>query len=488
MLHHLKTHRLAWLITAVYGTIFCLISLVNHYNFRTFGLDLGIYTHGIYCYSHLQFHNFTMGLEGIEINHLGNHFSPIIALISPLYHLFGTYTLLLVQIAAILFGGWGVYQFAKERLKGVEPALMMVLFFSIWGIYSALGYDFHANVVAAMFVPWFILFYERGDVRRAILMFVLVIICKENMAVWMAAIVAGLAVRDLLLKRKGANWLLTGGLFLAAVAYFGVVQMVIMPALNPHGISNHLGNYSHLGSNPKEVIETMLTQPRHIFYLLFESLREDQYSFKLKTQLHFMVLMSGGIALIYRPHYLIMLAPIYAQKMLSSNMAHWGIYDQYSIEFAPIIALAFTEWMQHLQLKQLKLPLMVFTIATATVFNWHPTGPNTGFYRPSHYEAGLNVSAINDMLNTIPDDAIVSASNVLAPHLAGRDRIYLYPVVKDAEYIVLLTQGRDPYPFLPADYPDHLKELRDSGKYEVVQEAHDLLILRTKAGPSPETP
>ncbi len=481
MLNHFKTHRLAWLITAVYGTVFCLISLVNHYSFRTFGLDLGIYTHGIYSYSHLHYHNFTLGLEGIEINHLGNHFSPIIALISPLYYLFGTYTLLIVQIAAILFGGWGVYQFAKERLKGVQPALIMMLFFSIWGIYSALGYDFHANVVAAMFVPWFILFFERGDVKKTVLMFILVIICKENMAVWMAAIVAGLGVRNFFLKPKETNWLLTGILFVSAVAYFGVVQMVIMPSLNTEKISNHLGNYSQLGNNPREIIETILTQPRYMFYLLFESLKEDQYSFKLKTQLHFMVLMSGGLALIYRPHYLIMLAPIYAQKMFSSNMAHWGIYDQYSIEFAPIIALAFTEWMQNLQLKQLKWPLLIGTIATATVFNWHPTGPNTGFYKASHYEAGLDVSAINQMLNTIPDDAIVSASNVLCPHLAGRENIYLYPVVKDAEYVVLLTEGRDPYPFLAKDYPEHLKQLRESGTYEVVAEASNLLILKTKA-------
>ena len=64
MLAHFKNHRLAWLITALYGTVFCLISLVNHYNFRTYGLDLGIYTHGIYSYSHLNWHTFTLGLDG----------------------------------------------------------------------------------------------------------------------------------------------------------------------------------------------------------------------------------------------------------------------------------------------------------------------------------------------------------------------------------------------------------------------------------------
>jgi uncharacterized membrane protein len=480
MLDHFKNHRLAWFITAIYGTVFCLISLVNHYHFRTYGLDLGIYTHGIYSYSHLNWHIFTLGLEGEAFNHLGNHFSPIVALLSPLYYLFGTYTLLIVQIAAILFGGWGVYRFAKERLEGWQPELIMVLFFSMWGIYSALAYDWHANVMAAMFVPWFILYFERGDTKKAILFFALVLICKENMAVWMAAIVAGLAVRNFFIGPKKANWVFIGSLLAVSVVYFAVVQMLIMPALNPQGISDHLGNYSHLGDGPVGVLKTLITKPRNVFYLLFESLQEDALTFKLKSQLHFMVLVSGGLALIYRPHYLIMLAPIYAQKLLSANPSHWGVFSQYSIEFAPIIALAFVEWIQHFPFVKWKLPMLIGTIATATFFNWHPTRPNTGFYQAAHYCSGLNSDAIYKALELVPDHAAVSASNVIAPHLAGREKIYLYPVVKDADYLVILTHGRDLYPVDSLDFPVRMAELRSDTMNEVVYDENDLLIIKRK--------
>ncbi|MCF8461928.1 MAG: DUF2079 domain-containing protein [Flavobacteriales bacterium] len=478
MLNNFKTHRLAWLITAVYGTVFCLISLVNHYNFRSYGLDLGIYTHGIYSYSHLQWHIFTLGLEGLEFNHLGNHFSPIVALLSPFYFLFGSYTLLILQIAAILFGGWGVYLFAKKRLKGWQPELILILFFSMWGIYSALAYDWHANVMAAMFAPWFILFYERGDTKKAILMFALVLICKENMAVWMAAIISGLIVRDFFLKPKELNWKLGASLLGTSVIYFGIVQMLIMPALNTAGVSDHLGNYSHLGEGPAGVIKTMLTKPRHIFYLLFESLQADELTSMLKSQLHFMVLVSGGLALIYRPHYIIMLAPIYAQKLLSSNPAHWGVYSQYSIEFAPIICLAYVEWLQNLSFEKWKTPLLIGTIATATFFNWHPTRPNTGFYQSEHYQSGLETDAIYEALSLIPDDAIVSASNVIVPHVAGRKKIYLYPVVKDADYLAILTHGRDLYPVDSLEFPNRMMELRSDSLNEIVYDENNLLIIK----------
>ena len=480
MLNHLKTHKLAWLTTAVYGTVFCLISLVNHYNFRTFGLDLGIYTHGIYSYSHLHWHQFTLGLEGEAFNHLGNHFSPIVALLSPFYYFFGSYTLLILQIAAILFGGWGVYLFAKERLTGFQPELIMLLFFSMWGIYSALAYDWHANVMAAMFVPWFVIFYERSDWKKAILIFVLVLICKENMAVWMAAIIVGLAVRDFFLKPKQTNWLFLGSLLGSAIVYFLVVQSVIMPALNTAGVSDHLGNYSHLGNGPVGVLKTMLGKPRHIFYLLFESLQNDPLTFMLKSQLHFMVLVSGGLALIYRPHYLIMLAPIYAQKLLSSNPAHWGVYSQYSIEFAPIVSLAFVEWMQHFPFEKWKTPLLIGTIAAATFFNWHPTRPNTGFYKSAHYESGLNSKAIRSALELIPADAVVSASNVIVPHIANREKIYLFPIVKDADYLAILTHGRDLYPVDSLEFPQKMRELRSDSLNEIIFDEGDFLIIKRK--------
>lgn len=478
MLAHFQKHKIAWLITVVYGTVFCLISLVNHYNFRTFGLDLGIYTHGIFSYSHFDWHTFTLGLEGKSFNHLGNHFSPIVMLLSPFYYLFGTYTLLVLQIAAILFGGWGVYQYAKERLNGPQPTLIMMLFFSMWGIYSALAYDWHANVMAAMFVPWFILYFEREDWKKASLMFVLILICKENMAVWMAAIIAGLGLKNLFIKPLETNWLATFTMLLGAVVYFVIVQTIVMPALNPLGISDHLGNYSHLGDGPSGLIKTILTKPRHIFYLFFESLQADELTFKLKTQLHFMVLVSGGIALIYRPHFLIMLAPIYAQKLLSSSPSHWGIYSQYSIEFAPIIALAMTEWMKGFEFKQLRVLILVGFIGLATIFNWHPTRENTGFYKTEHYQSGLATDKIYEALKLIPEDAAVSASNVIVPHIANREKIYLYPVVNDAAYLAILTHGRDLYPVDSLQFPLKMMELRSDTTHKIVYDENDFLIIQ----------
>ena len=36
------------------GVLYALISLVNHYLFKTYALDLGLYTHAMYDYTHFR--------------------------------------------------------------------------------------------------------------------------------------------------------------------------------------------------------------------------------------------------------------------------------------------------------------------------------------------------------------------------------------------------------------------------------------------------
>src|SRR6476620_4958201 len=81
----------------VFGIIYALISLVNHYNFRTYALDLGMVNHAVYDYAHFRKNVTTLLLDTPPTNFLANHFTLVPLLVSPLYWLFGNYTMLLVQ-------------------------------------------------------------------------------------------------------------------------------------------------------------------------------------------------------------------------------------------------------------------------------------------------------------------------------------------------------------------------------------------------------
>ncbi|HEY4799718.1 MAG TPA: DUF2079 domain-containing protein, partial [Bacteroidia bacterium] len=91
-----------------FATAYSLLSLVNHYNFRTYAYDLGVQNSALWDYAHFRFNNCTLIQPELK-NYLSEHFELFIMLLAPFSFVFGTYTLLIFQIVAVLFGGFGVY-------------------------------------------------------------------------------------------------------------------------------------------------------------------------------------------------------------------------------------------------------------------------------------------------------------------------------------------------------------------------------------------
>src|SRR6478735_7580207 len=179
-------------ILTFFGLCFCTLSLGNHYVFRTYAFDLGLFNNAIYDYAHFRWNDNTVKLYQ---NILSDHFTLLHIPFSLFYWVFGSYTLLIFQIASILVGAVGAYRF--HLLKFGKPLLSFVLllhFLSMWGIYSALAYDYHDNIIAAMMVPWFFLYFHRQKWTKATLFFLIILISKENMALWAIFLSLGLAI------------------------------------------------------------------------------------------------------------------------------------------------------------------------------------------------------------------------------------------------------------------------------------------------------
>ena len=478
MFQTVLNHRyLKAVVIILFALIYCSISLVNHYNFRTYSLDLGVYNNAAYDFCHFQSNTCTQLLDITE-NYFADHFALIPVLVSPLFWIFGSYTMLIVQIVSILFGGLGVYKYISTKTESVWlPLLAMIHFFVLWGIYSALAFDYHDNVVAAMLVPWFLYYFEKENWRATILFFVLIAVSKENMALWLVFICAGLMLMNL--KNKRTVFYL-GILIASAAVYFIVITKFLMPSLNPHGVLNQLGRYSGLGNDVKEVAITILTKPAYVWELFIK----DENG--IKAEVYFLLFFSGGIALFLRPVFFVMLAPIFLQKFLTSDQGVWSINGHYSIEFAPILSLALFSLLAGLRSSKLSMTLSLFSVcitAIATfvkIENPVPIGyspVHKQFYKAFHYQREFDVKKINKALELIPANARVSAQTEIAPHLAFRDVFYSFPRVDDAEYIVLLKNGNS-YPLMNDDYQDRIQDLIYSDDFGVIYNDCDLLIVK----------
>ncbi|MCB9232054.1 MAG: DUF2079 domain-containing protein [Bacteroidia bacterium] len=479
---------LLWTVSLALLGVYASISLVNHYLFRTHAYDLGWYNKVFFDYSHFRLCDFSLGYWRTALTcPLGDHFEPILLLLAPLRLLFGSWTAILLQIAAILFGAYGAYRFVEERSgNSWLPLLAMLQFGLIWGNFGALSFDYHNNVLAAMLLPWFLHHFLAGRWKKSLIYFILAIMCKENMALWMAATAAGAALLNLKNRRQFFQGM---ALALGAGIYFVIVVKWMIPWL-----SGGVGSYIHfkyhgLGENMGEVLRTLLTDPLKALRLFWENPSGNPAWNGAKGEVFKMMLWSGGIALLLRPQYLLMLLPVMAQKFWHDEPEKWGLSHHYSIEFVPVLTLATWDLILKIPRRRvatgLGLLAVGFTLWAAVYWfeyrkplNYFPE--TTHFYARMHYQQPLFEPAeAYEALKLIPAESKVSAQNTAVPHLAMRKYIYLFPRVEDAEYIFLLNTP-EVYPASPDEYKRKVEEFRNSVEWEVLKENKSVLLFKKR--------
>ncbi|MDQ3289792.1 MAG: DUF2079 domain-containing protein [Bacteroidota bacterium] len=482
----LRSHKILVLILIFFGIIYGLISLVNHYNFRTYALDLGLVNHAIYDYAHFRVNYSTLLVDAAPMNFLGSHFTLLPVLFSPLYWLLGSYTMVVVQIAAVLFGGIGVYVFCWHRSSDATiPLLVTAQFYFMWGIYSALAFDYHDNVVGAMFLPWFLHYFDQKKYGIAAVYFLLLVISKENMALW-GIFIAVACLGKYFSDKSARNVAL--GLAIITTFYFILVTSVIMPELNTtHRQFAQLIRYQHLGNSIGSITQYILQHPQVVFEHLFLNTTGNPEFNNIKAELYGMILVSGGVSLLFRPWYLFLLLPVFAQKLLTHDFTLWGINYQYSIEFAPVLALATfeasTRFKPVIQKRYLVVFLVLTLLATTVTLvkrksKWF-IKPLVQFQRPMHYRSLFDREKLHATLQFIPDQVPVSASSCLTPRLVEREKLYHFPIIRDAEYIALVkTTEEGTYPLTPEAYSQKITQLRQGSDFKIIYEDEQSILFK----------
>lgn len=109
----------------------------------------------------------------------------------------------------------------------------------------------------------------------------------------------------------------------------------------------------------------------------------------------------------------------------------------------------FKNW--RIQLLSAALLISVADVTKDFMDRWHPIpykSHNIKFYSNSHYLREINYKAYHKILSFyVPNDAAVSANTYLVPHSAFRKKIYQFPNIKDADYVVVCDDFSNYYPF-----------------------------------------
>jgi len=481
---NILSNKYLFFILAFFGLLYCAISLVNHYNFRTYAYDLGLVNNAIYDYAHLRW-NDCMLMQPQFKNILEDHFTLLQILFSPLYYILGTYTMLVVQIVAVLFGAYGIYRYFTIGNAHKFALLAVIHFLTAWGVFSALAFDYHDNVLGAMAVPWLFYYFKKEKWLPCTFAFLYILISKENMALWMGFIALGLLLENFKSARKRNAALV---FMTTSFVYFYVVVGLLMPSLAVEHRGYLHFQYSALGKSFEDVFRFLISHPIKALELLFINHLPNPGFNQVKAELHWMVLASGGYCLLLRPQYLVMLLPIYAQKMWNDDVIKWGISYHYSVEFVPVLTLALFSVLATIRREAFKWWAASLATVVSIYFSIHKIDRRTApfydgtrhrFYSMQHYRnENLDVDSAHRMIKKlIPENAVVSAHQQVVPHLAFRDMIYLFPEIRDAEYIVILNE-QVPYPLTPQQLLEEEKKLRASKEWRILYDAGNLLIFK----------
>ena len=484
-MQYIRHNKALFIILLLGALFFCTIAFVNHYFFRTYALDLGLYTHAMHEYAHGRMATTAMFLDESRLL-LSDHFDLYLIALSPLIYLFKGITLIVIQIAAVLFGAVGIYRLIQSREETAHLAwLGSFVFLFSFGVFGAIAFEYHSNVLSVCFLPWWILNVLQRNRLKAFVWLIVIWIGKENFSFFLFFLSIALAW-NYRKEKESRNIFLTSALL--SIAYFFILIKWLMPFLAGQSEFVHFGKYPALGGGMTDAFSFLIHHPIDFLNLFFVNHLPELPELQFEKLFFYIVLIfAGGWAFFVRPIYLIAIAPLLLQKMCSNQFTMWGTSYQYNIEFAPLLALAIVESMIFLKRTENRKKwtmiasffVAFLTLATSMYAMVERTQDyekaRVIFWQSRHFKKEYSVNLVHEVIDKIPDDASVMATTSFVPHLACREHIYTFPLVKDANYL-LLSGKESCYPLTTEEYEKFVVSIHNDSRWELVSQ-NDAVVL-----------
>jgi uncharacterized membrane protein len=505
-------------------------SIARHNAFNSKAYDLGL--HAQVWWNTSQGRLFVGSVE--VDNYLGDHVSPILLLLAPLYRLWpDARLLLLLQAAALAVGAWPLALLARRQLLPQWPqgahlaAFLLVL---IYLSYPALGFvnrfEFHEEIFA---VPLLLLAFWALEARRLGVMslaLLLALLTKEDAGLTVAAF--GLWVwwrgrsgngsrndadehgsepdtlsgssaqpapargaseespshpvehkathRDRRTQTIGLAWAAIG------VTWSLLALFVVIPAFRG-AESDTLARYAWLGSGPFDIITRAIENPGRIAGHVMGEPRRLWMLVKFLLPVGFLPLLSPAILLAL---------PSLAINWLAGNLYQASIYFHYATLMIPVVFAAAVYGMERVAVSRFKYHVssITFTLLWLAACALLALGfdqfwqPQTGQEDWENHSLAREVdpAAFRAAAALLPADGAVATTEAYAPHLANRQGLFLLHdprilFVVDRVDWVLVDLNDHRYGVQPRQYYGLLRWVADARGLAVCYFASDVVLI-----------
>ena len=297
------------------------LAALRYQRFGSPSWDLGIFTEAVKGYAH--FHAPVVSIKGPGFNALGDHWSPILALLAPFFWVFPSAMTLLVAQAALFAWSVGVVSDTAARVLTRNRGLLIGIAYGLsWGLQRAVDAEFHEIAFA---VPLLALVGRQllfGRWERAAWWALPLVLVKEDMGLTVAAVGVVLAL-------TARRWFTAGVLVVFGLGFTALTVFLLIPHFNPQ---HHFDYWSKLpgGTHPK--LWQVLSGP----FTRLTVWKTTGWIFGIV----------GFLAL--RSPLVVLALPTLAWRFGSSNPMFWGPDWHYNATLMPIVFLALVDAVQRL--------------------------------------------------------------------------------------------------------------------------------------------
>jgi uncharacterized membrane protein len=436
-------------LTSAAALLYCLQALLDYRRFLTSTFDLVIFDQGVRGYSHLHAPaSIARGVADGQNAHfslLADHWSPILALLAPLYWIHGSpATLLVAQAVLFALAIPFLWAYTYRRLQSPAAAYLVGGAYALsLPIMAAVVFDFHEVAFVPLLTAIMVERFEAGKHWHGVLAAVALLFVKEDMGL----LVAGFGVYLLLTRRPGTNrhWI-GAGFVVGGLAATWIATRLLIPAFG--GSADFYWAYSQFGSSLGSAGLNIVSHPLHALRVFFTPWVKTRTMIGLLAPFAFFPLASPM---------LIAALPLLAERMLASGYPlWWQAKFQYDAFLVMIVCCAAVDGAARLEQHGFRgawggRPWRLGTVWAAAIcvaaLVYVPSSPFGDLLHPKFYMVNPRMRAAAAAIAHVPSGVEVEAANNIGPRLSARDTVLLLDgTPRWAPWVVADTIGLD-FPF-----------------------------------------
>ncbi len=414
--------------TALFMLFVGAVTVCRYLSYTAPNFDFGIFCQMFHNMKETGLPNTTCERDFL-LSHFGVHVSPIYYLILPFYFIFPSPITL--QVAQALILGSAVIPLyllcRKYDLSNKMIMLVCIMFLAYPALSAGAMYDIHENCFLPALLLWMFLFFEKEKWLWMYIFAALTLLVKEDAFVYI--IVFALYACIGRGKAKKCGWLIgiAGVYFAVATWYLSTYGTGIM--------ANRFGNFIYDDSGLLGVFKTIILNPGYLFTQVFSSTgyttEKLLYVIQIFVTICFIPFITKKLA-----RYILML-PV-CINLIAASVHQYDIGFQYNFAVTAFFFYLIIMNVADMKTETKRFIVPMAAIATVLALSMF-VFPQFSVVQ-TYSENKAMYQQMDEILDTIPDDASVSASTFLLPHVADRAQLYevfYHKSRTDVDYVAL---------------------------------------------------